>query len=208
MWPVPGKDGRFPGGGTWGWVGYQVVGMALPLRRDGEDAQTEMLLQRLQSFPILWRQRLCRQSSTRTDSNIAHFFFLVNRGIFVPYVSVYTVSTSAASALVWKCSLERQHIFSITVARIVAELRRFVAESLISVDRYCRRKGRNETAHDLFTTAHNNWVLLCLGQSRRSGLGFNVGRCFVFVLSAIKETCANIGQGMTAVHKVHLALFL
>ena len=80
----------------------------------------------------------------RLDSNIAHFFFLVNRGMFIPYASVYTVSTSAASGLAWKCSLEGQHIFSITAARIVAELRRFVAESFIGADGYRCRKWRNK----------------------------------------------------------------
>ena len=112
------------------------------------------------------------KAKMRIDSNIAHFFFLVNRGMFIPYASVYTVSTSAASGLVWKCSLEGQHLFSITAARIVAELWRFVTDSFIGVDGYHRRKGRNETAHDLFTTAHDDQVLLRLGQSWRSRLGF------------------------------------
>ena len=93
--------------------------------------------------------------------------------MFIPYASVYTVSTSAASGLVWKCSLEGQHIFCIMAARIVAELRRFVAESFISADGYRRRKGRNEMAQNLFTTAHDDRVLLCLGQSRWSGLGLS-----------------------------------
>ena len=128
MWPIPGKDGRFLGRGTWGRVGYDVAGMALPLQPNGEDS-LEMLL---------WRPKM------RIDSNIAHFFFLVNHGMFIPYTSVYTVSTSAASGLVWKWSLEGQHIFSITAARIVAELRRFVAESFIGADGYRHRKGRNK----------------------------------------------------------------
>ena len=80
----------------------------------------------------------------RIDRNIAHSFFLVNPGMFIPYASVYTVSSSAASGLVWKCSLEGQHIFSIMAARIVAELRRFVAENFIGADGYRRRKGRNK----------------------------------------------------------------
>ena len=44
----------------------------------------------------------------RIDRNIAHSFFLVNPGMFIPYASVYTVSTSAASGLVWKWSLEHR----------------------------------------------------------------------------------------------------
>ena len=59
-------------------------------------------------------------------------------------------------------------------ARIVAEIRWFVAESFIGADRYRRRKGRNKTAHDLFTTAHDDRVLLRLGPSWQSGLGFRV----------------------------------
>ena len=154
MWPIPGKDGRFLGRGTWGRVGYDVAGTALPLRRNGEDS--------------LKQKRCCEGQKWELTANIAHFFLLVNCSMFIPYASVYTVSTSAASGLVWKCSLEGQHIFSITAARIVAELRWFVAESFIGADGYHRRKGRNETAHDLFTTARDDWVLLRLGQSRWS----------------------------------------
>ena len=42
-----------------------------------------------------------------------------------------------------------------------------------AADGYRRRKGRNETAHDLFTTVNDDRVLLRLGQSRRSGLGLS-----------------------------------
>ena len=108
----------------------------------------------------------------RIDSNIAHFFFLVNRGMFIPYVSVYTVSPSAASGLVWKCSLVGQHIFSITAARIVAKLRRFVAESFIGADRYHRRKGRNKHGSRFVHDCPRRDVSSHLGPSWRSGLGF------------------------------------
>ena len=108
----------------------------------------------------------------RIDSNIAHSFFLVNPGMFIPYASVYTVSTSAASGLVWKCSLEGQHIFSITAARIVAELRRFVAESFIGADGYRRRKGRNKDGSQFVHDCPRRDVSSRLGPSWRSGLGF------------------------------------
>ena len=108
----------------------------------------------------------------RIDSNTAHFFFLVNRGMFIPYVSVCTVSISAASGLVWKCSLEGQQIFSITAARIVAELRRFVAESFIGANGYRRRKGRNKDGSQFVHDCPRRDVSSRLGPSWRSGLGF------------------------------------
>ena len=49
----------------------------------------------------------------------------------------------------------------------MAELRRFVAESFIGADGYRRGQGRNKTAHDLFTTAYDDRVLLSLGPSWR-----------------------------------------
>ena len=94
--------------------------------------------------------------------------------MFIPYASVYTVSTSAASGLVWKCSLEGQHIFSITAARIVAGLRRFVAESFIGADGYRRRKGRNKDGSRFVHDCPRRDVSSRLGPSWRSGLGFRL----------------------------------
>ena len=81
------------------------------------------------------------------------------------------MSSSAASGLVWKCSLEGQHIFSIMAARIVAELRRFVAESFIGADGYRRRKGRNKDGSRFVHDCPRRDVSSCLGPSWRSGLG-------------------------------------
>ena len=53
----------------------------------------------------------------------------------------------------------------------MAELPWFVAESFIGADGYRRGKRRNKTAHDLFTTAHDDRLLLHLGPSWWFGLG-------------------------------------
>ena len=118
----------------------------------------------------------------RIDSNIARSFFLVNPGMFISHASVYTVSTSAASGLVWKCSLEGQHIFSITAARIMAELRRFVAESFIGVDGYCCRKGRNKDGSQFVHDCPRRDISSRLGPLWQSGLGLRL-HCLIYTFT-------------------------
>ena len=104
----------------------------------------------------------------RIDRNIAHSFFLVNPGMFIPYASVYTVSSSAASGLVWKCSLEGQHIFSITAAIGSWQSYDGLSRKVLSVRTgIVVGKGGIKTAHELFTTAHDETFRRVLG--RRGG---------------------------------------
>ena len=96
----------------------------------------------------------------RTDSNqyIAHFFFLVNRACLY-----HTCLCTQCQLVLLPSSLEM--LARGTTYMIYFYHGRYtwqsyngltVAESFIGADGYCRRKGRNETAHDLFTTAHDD----------------------------------------------------